>query len=298
VWEAVFLAVQAFNNAGFALYPDSLVRFVADWWIYVPLALSVLGGSIGFPVLFELFREWRTPATWSTHTRLTVWGSLLLSLVDFAVFLAFEWSNPDTLGTLGVPTKVLAAFTQDVMTRSGGFNSIDLGGMNAETIAVTNGLMFIGGGSASTAGGIKITAFLLLAYVIWAEIRGEPDVVIRRRRIAEETQRQAVTVARLGVALVASGTLVLIALTDDGPFDRALFEVTSAFATVGLTTGITSSLPASRSRRSVRRARPSGAPWPTSACAASGASRSWAPRCRARTSRTRVPTPWCRTAAS
>jgi trk system potassium uptake protein TrkH len=243
LWEAFFHAVQAFNNAGFALYSDSLVRFVADWWICVPLALGVLAGSIGFPVLFELAREWRTPGAWSTHTRLTVWGTLLLSVAGFLIFLSFEWSNPSTLGPLGLSGKVLAAFTQDVMTRSGGFNSLDLGSLNTETIAVTNGLMFIGGGSASTAGGIKITTFLLLAFVIWAELRGEPDVVIRRRRIAEETQRQAITIALLGVALVASGTLALIALTEGVPFDRALFEVTSAFATVGLTTGITPTLP-------------------------------------------------------
>jgi potassium uptake TrkH family protein len=245
VWEAVFHAVQAFNNAGFALYPDSLVRFVGDAWICVPLALGVLGGSIGFPVLFELAREWRKPGTWSTHTRLTVWGTVGLSLIGFLVFLSFEWSNPHTLGPLGIPAKMLAAFTQDVMTRSGGFNSINLGGMNTETIAVTNGMMFIGGGSASTAGGIKVTTFFLLAFVIWAEVRGEPDVTIRNRRIAEETQRQAITVALLGVALVSAGTLALIGLTQDIPFDRALFEVTSAFATVGLSTGITGTLPPS-----------------------------------------------------
>ena len=244
-WEAVFHAVQAFNNAGFALYSDSLVRFVSDWWICVPLALGVLLGSLGFPVMFELAREWRSPACWTTHTRLTVWGSALLSVVGFTVFLGFEWDNEKTLGPLDLSGKILAAFTQDIMTRSGGFNSIDLGAMNTETIAVTNGLMFIGGGSASTAGGIKITTFLLLAFVIWAEVRGEPDVVIGRRRIAEESQRQAITIALLGVALVAAGTLALIALTEDIPFDRALFEVTSAFATVGLSTGITGSLPPS-----------------------------------------------------
>ena len=244
-WEAVFHAVQAFNNAGFALYPDSLIRFVGDWWICMPLALGVFTGAIGFPVLFELAREWRKPGSWSTHTRLTVWGSLLLSGTGFLVFLGFEWSNPNTLGPFGVATKVLAALTQDVMTRSGGFNSINLGDMNTETIAVTNGMMFIGGGSASTAGGIRVTTFLLLAFVIWAELRGEPDVTIRNRRIADETQRQALTVALLGVALVASGTLGLIALTDHVPFDRALFEVTSAFATVGLSTGITPTLPPS-----------------------------------------------------
>ncbi len=245
VREAVFHAVQAFNNAGFALYPDSLVRFVSDWWICVPLALGVLVGSFGYPVIFEVAREWRTPSTWSTHTALTVWGTGLLSVVGFGIFLAFEWSNPGTLGPLGVDTKVLAAYTQDVMTRSGGFNSVDLGKLNPETIAVTNGMMFVGGGSASTAGGIKVTTFLLLAFVIWAELRGEPDVVIRKRRMAESAQRQAITIALLGVALVALGTLLLVWLTNGVPFDRALFEVTSAFATVGLSTGITATLPES-----------------------------------------------------
>jgi trk system potassium uptake protein TrkH len=245
VWEAIFHAVQAFNNAGFALYPDSLVRFVGDWWICVPLTLGVFTGAIGFPVLFELAREWRKPATWSTHTRLTVWGALLLSSFGFLMFLTFEWSNPKTLGGYDISTKILAAFTQDVMTRSGGFNSINLGEMNTETIAVTNGLMFIGGGSASTAGGIRVTTFFLLAFVIWAELRGEADVTISNRRIAEVTQRQAITVALLGVALVSAGTLGLIGLTDHVPFDRALFEVTSAFATVGLSTGITPTLPES-----------------------------------------------------
>jgi potassium uptake TrkH family protein len=245
VWEAVFHAVQAFNNVGFALYPDSLVRFVGDWWICVPLSLGVFLGAIGFPVLFELAREWRKPGCWSTHTRLTVWGTLLLSSLGFLAFLSFEWTNPKTLGPLDFSTKVLAAFTQDVMTRSGGFNSINLGDMNTETIAVTNAMMFIGGGSASTAGGIRVTTFLLLAFVIWAELRGEPDVTIRNRRVAEETQRQAITVALLGVALVAVGTIGLIGLTDNVPFDRALFEATSAFATTGLSTGITPSLPPS-----------------------------------------------------
>jgi potassium uptake TrkH family protein len=245
LWEAVFHAVQAFNNGGFALYSDSIVRFVTDPWICLSIGFGVLAGSIGFPVLFELAREWRTPGCWSTHTWLTVAGTVVFSVLGTLIFLVFEWRNPGTLGPLNVPGKMLAAFTQDVMTRSGGFNSVDLGKANSETVAVTIGLMFIGGGSAGTAGGIKVTTFLLLAYVIWAEIRGEPDVVIRQRRIAEDTQRQAITVALLGVLLVATGTVALDALTVDVPFDRALFEATSAFATVGLSTGITPGLPSS-----------------------------------------------------
>jgi Trk-type K+ transport system membrane component len=235
--------VQAFNNAGFALFPDSLIGFATDPWICVPLTLGVIAGSIGFPVLFELAREWRTPDLWSTHTRLTVFGSLVLIVLGFFAVLVIEWSNPATLGPFGVGDKMMNAFFQDAMTRSGGFNTVDIGAMREETLAISVALMFIGGGSASTAGGIKLTTFFLLAFVIWAELRGEPDVVVHRRRIAESTQRQAVTVALLGVALVAAGTLSLLETTGDVSFQAALFEATSAFATVGLSTGITPSLP-------------------------------------------------------
>jgi trk system potassium uptake protein TrkH len=199
IWYGVFHAVSAFNNAGFALFSDSLNGFVGDWWICVPLTVGVIAGGIGFPVLFEVAREHRSPSTWSTHTRLTVFGTALFLVLGFAVMLMFEWTNPRTFGPLEVSDKVLAAFTQGSMPRSGGFSSVDIGGMNQETIAVVIALMFVGGGSASTAGGIKLTTFLLLAYVIWSEIKGEEDVVIGRRRIAETVQRQALTATAIAL---------------------------------------------------------------------------------------------------
>jgi trk system potassium uptake protein len=243
IWYGVFHAVQAFNNAGFALFSDSLIGFVNDPWICLPLTLGVIAGSIGFPVLFELAREYRTPDRWSTHTRLTVFGSIVLLVFGLITFLVVEWDNPETLGPLGVGTKVMTAFFQDAMTRSGGFNTVNVGDLRPETLSISTALMFIGGGSASTAGGIKLTTFFLLAFVILAELRGEPDVTIGRRRMAESTQRQAMTVALLGVALVSVGTLGLIETTDGVDLQAALFEVTSAFATVGLSTGITPTLP-------------------------------------------------------
>jgi trk system potassium uptake protein TrkH len=172
-----------------------------------------------------------------------VLGTAVLLAVGLVATLALEWSNPGTLGSFGVADKTLAAAFHSVSSRTAGFNSIDIGALGPETWVVTDVLMFIGGGSAGTAGGIKVTTFVLLGYVIWSEIRGEPEVVVGRRRISSATVRQALTVALLAVGLVALGTIGLLTLTDE-PLDRVLFESVSAFATVGLSTGITADLPA------------------------------------------------------
>ncbi|HEX5596777.1 MAG TPA: potassium transporter TrkG [Micromonosporaceae bacterium] len=242
-WYGVFHAVQAFNNSGFALFQGSATNFVGDAWISLPLTLGVVVGSLGFPVIFELVRHRRRPALWSIHTRLTVWGSLILLAVGFLSVLYFERDNPATLGPLAPGTKVLAAFVQGAIPRSGGLQTVDYAAMNEETLASTTILMFIGGGSASTAGGIKVTTFFLLAFVIWAELRGEPDVVIGHRRIAGATQRRALTIALLSVALVTVATLTLVAETTGLRLHRMLFEAVSAFSTAGLSVGITQQLP-------------------------------------------------------
>lgn len=242
-WHGLFHAVQAFNNCGFALFTADPTRLVSDAWVSLPLTLGVVVGSLGFPVLFELGRSWHKPRLWSIHTRLTVWGSLILLTIGLLAVLYFERNNQATIGPMSPATRLLVAFVLGAIPRSGGFYAVDFGAMHEESLAFTTILMFIGGGSASTAGGIKVTTFFLLAYVIWAELRGEPDVVIGRRRIAGVTQRQALTVALLSVALVTVATLVLTAETTGLPMNHILFEAVSAFSTAGLTLGITRELP-------------------------------------------------------
>jgi len=242
LWHAAFQAVSAFNNAGFATYSDSLIGFAPDWLVNLPIMAGIVIGGIGFPVLFELLRRGSRPKRWSIHTRITVFGTAGLLVLGFATTLVLEWTNLETLGGFRVPDKVLAAAFHSVSSRTAGFNTVDTAAMHPETWAVTDLLMFIGGGSAGTAGGIKVTTCFLLAFVIWSEIRAEPDVVIGRRRISSATARQALTVALLGALLVTFGTIVLLMLTDE-PLDRVLFESVSAFATVGLSTGITADLP-------------------------------------------------------
>ncbi|RGC70807.1 Ktr system potassium uptake protein B [Micromonospora sp. MW-13] len=244
LWYGVFHAVQAFNNGGFTLYSDGLLAFSRDPWVSLPLAFGAIVGGLGFPALFEAVRKWRRPAGWQIATKLTIWGSVVLVVGGFGCLLLAEWNNPHTIGGYDPPGKVLASFTQIALSRTGGFDVINVRQLSEESYPLLIALMFIGGGAASTAGGIKVSTFFLLAFVIWAELRGEPDVTVGRRRVAEASQRQALTVALLSVALVAVGTLGVVLVTTGVRYYQSLFEVTSAFSTTGLTVGLTTRLPA------------------------------------------------------
>ncbi len=243
-YHGVFHAVSAFNNAGFALYSDSLGRFVSDPVISLTIAVAVIAGGLGFPVIFELRRELLTPRTWTLHTRIVVWMTVLLLVGGTVAMTAFEWGNPKTLGPLSVPGKLLAGFFAAVQPRTAGFNTLDVGAMNETTWLVTDVLMFIGGGPASTAGGIKVTTFAVLGFMILSEVRGDPTVHVHNRRIPGVAQRQALSVALLGVFVVVASTLAILAMSDEN-LDRVLFETVSAFSTTGLSTGITADLPSS-----------------------------------------------------
>nr|WP_244515528.1 potassium transporter TrkG [Actinopolyspora xinjiangensis] len=239
----VFHAVSAFNNAGFALYPDSLQRYATDPLVCLPVVLAVIVGGVGFPVLFEIGRRLRGKRRhWSLHARVTVGTYTTLLLVGVLAFGAFEWNNPDTLGPLGTGGKLLVGLFHGVTPRTAGFTTVDIGGIDPTTMLVNDVLMFVGGGSAGTAGGIKVTTFALLAFVILAEVRGESQVHVLGRKLPVGVQRQALTVVLVGVGMVFTATLLLLVLT---PFklDAALFESISAFGTVGLSTGITEQLP-------------------------------------------------------
>lgn len=248
LWLGVFHSVSAFNNAGFALFSDNMIGFAEDPWICVPLMIAVVIGGLGFPVLFEVGRRIRQNRAaharnrrWSLHTRVTVVVTSILLAAGFVAVLALEWSG--TLSQYALGSKVLIAAFQGVMPRTAGFNSVDYSQMDEATLLITDVLMFIGGGSGGTAGGIKVTTFAVLLFIILAEVRGEKSVTVFNRRIDSRLQRQALTVAAIGVALAVVPTVVLLAGTR---FDlnTLLFEVTSAFATVGLSTGITAALPA------------------------------------------------------
>ncbi len=246
VWHSVFHSVSAFNNAGFGLLPDNLSSYVGNWWINGVIAALVVSGGIGFPVLMEIDRRWRSRGgvrpRLSLHTRITLITTAVLLALGTGVILAGEWTNGGTLGPMSTPHKVLAAAFQSVQTRTAGFNSIDIGAMDSVSWLLMSMLMFVGGGSAGTAGGIKVTTFAVIALMIWSEVRGDSDVHAHRRRLPERAQRRAVAIAAISMGAVVVGSMAIKA-TSDTDLDRSLFEATSAFGTVGLTTGITATLP-------------------------------------------------------
>lgn len=242
LWHGLFHGVSGANSAGMSLYPDGMARFIGDIWVIGALAIVVFVGGLGYPVLFELKERWRRPRRWTVHTRLTFWGSLALLAFGLLSFGVFEWHNDRTLGHLPVWDRLVGTLAGGVFPSSAGFNTVNYGSITDETMIGQLIQMFIGGGSAGTAGGIKITTFLILGYVMWAELRGEHDVTVAHRRIPEDIQRQAITIALGGVGCVVAGAVALTVLTDQ-PLQKVLFEVVSAFSTVGLTADVTGSLP-------------------------------------------------------
>lgn len=242
LWRGVFHAISAFNNAGFALFSDNLIGYVTDPTVMITVAAAVIVGGIGFPVWLDLRNRRRK--RWSLHTRLTLATTAILIIGGWVMLTLTEWNNDGTLGGLSGPGKVLAGFFASVMPRTAGFNAVDYGQMDPEGLLITDMLMFVGGGSGSTAGGIKVTTFALLALVAITEARGQADVTAFGRRVPASATRQAFTIAFAGVNLVVLGALSLM-LVSNFDFAETLFESISAFATVGLSTGITPELPAS-----------------------------------------------------
>ncbi|QTE29161.1 TrkH family potassium uptake protein [Pengzhenrongella sicca] len=241
-WHGIFYAISAFNNAGFVPTAEGLAPYVSDWWILLPIVIGVFVGSLGFPVVLDVLRHARRPRRWNLHSKLTLTMSAALVVAGTALVAAFEWSNPRTFAPLDWPATILASLFAGVMPRSGGFSTVDVAGMHEGTWLLNDALMFVGGGSASTAGGIKVTTLAIMLLAILAEARGDPDVEAFGRRIPREALQVAIAVSLVSATIVLVASLALLAITGLA-LDEILFEVISAFATCGLSTGITAELP-------------------------------------------------------
>ena len=238
VWHGIFHAITSFNNAGLSLWSDSLMGFQSDWLFLSPIMLAVLIGGVGYPVFRDLWTQkgWRKV---SLHGRLTLLGYAVLLPLGAVLFVILEWNNPATMAGMTVSEHILNGLFHSVTPRSSGFNTVDVSQMTDQSLMLTSILMFIGGGSAGTSGGIKVGTLMVLFLIIWSEIRGKPDVEAFGRRIGDHNQRRAISVTVLAAVLSLGCGYLLVALSPHLDSRDVMFEAMSAFTTTGLSTGVT-----------------------------------------------------------
>ena len=242
LWQAIFHAVSAFNNAGFDLFGNfkSLIDFQQNAPVLLTTAILFILGGVGFAVVMDLYRV-RGWDRLTLNSKLVLTTSAILLLVGTTVYLIAEYFNPGTLEPMSLPVKLLSAFFQSATTRTAGFNSINISSMLDYSLFFTILLMFIGGGSGSTAGGIKVNTFGLLSATVLSTIQGKEHVgAFGREFHTEQIYRAlAILVISLGVMVIA---IFLLGITEKFGFLSLFFEAVSALGNVGLDTGVTPGL--------------------------------------------------------
>ena len=237
-WQSIYISAMAFTNTGFLPTAEGLTPYAGDVWFLSAIMLGVVAGAIGFPVIYVLSRNLRRPRRWSLHVKMTLLTFGLLLVLGALAYFVLEFNNPRTFANLDPGQRILQSFFMSTMTRSGGFSTIDIAQLDGSSLLVTDMLMFIGGGSASTAGGIKVTTLAVLFLAAFAEARGNDEMEAYERRIPPDVLRLGVSVVLWGATTVAAASISLLLITA-APLDYVLFDVISAFATCGLSTGFT-----------------------------------------------------------
>ncbi|OGO40112.1 MAG: hypothetical protein A2147_05405 [Chloroflexi bacterium RBG_16_57_8] len=242
IWKSVFQSVSAFNNAGFDIFGGfrSITGYHDSLLVVLTTAGLVVIGGLGYLVIQDVFRT-RRPDWFSIDTKMVLSVSALLLISGMVIILATEYANPSTLGVMSISDKVLNAFFHSVTPRTAGFNTISVADMNDYALFFTMILMFIGGASGSTAGGIKVGTFGLVFTTMWSAIRGKEHPGAFGREFMTSQIFRALALVMLSIGVVAV-VVFLLNITEDFEFLRILFESVSAFGTVGLSTGITPDL--------------------------------------------------------
>lgn len=249
---SIFHSVSAFCNAGFDLIGNGrgLTPYVSDPIVSLTICFLIIIGGIGFSVIVDFIdnkkmkkmKRVRKYRLLSFHTKVTLLITILLLGLGFFGFTIMEWNNPDTLGELTFMQKLLAGFFQSTTTRTAGFNTVDFSLMTNSAKLLTIILMYIGGSPASTAGGIKTTTLGIILFTIISVIKGKDETEVFKRKLPRDIVNRALVIAIIGVILIISATMILSITDNQFNFMDVLFEVTSAFGTVGLTLGITPQL--------------------------------------------------------
>ncbi|MDO7788468.1 TrkH family potassium uptake protein [Desulforamulus aquiferis] len=242
-YYALFHAVSAFNNAGFALWPDSLTRYMGDPIVNVVISSLFIIGGIGFIVILDIYikRKWQKL---SLNSKIVLITTGILCAAGFLFVLVMESLNPKTFGDLTFSERLWASYFQGVVTRTAGFNTIDIGQMMAASQLFIIFLMFVGASPGSTGGGIKTTTFAILILSLSNIIKGRSEVSVFKRTVATDMILRSLAVIIISLGVVMTSTL-LLTITEHSlqrDFLEVLFEATSAFGTVGLSMGLTAEL--------------------------------------------------------
>ncbi|NQW18531.1 MAG: hypothetical protein HQ478_13695 [Chloroflexi bacterium] len=246
LWQAVFHSASAFNNAGFSIFPpdkiegESVTAFSGDYFILAVLSGLIILGGLGYLVMYELITV-RRLSRLSIDAKLILVGTVALLLAGAALVFALEYDRAGTLAERPTGEKIADAAFQSVVARTAGFTVIDWGETQEATKLSTVALMFIGGASASAAGGIKIGTFAVIILAIFGTLKNRVHTQVFGRSIPQHVVRQALVVGAVAIAAVFALTFALAAI-EDQPLGDILFEAVSAFGTVGLSTGITGAL--------------------------------------------------------
>ncbi|MBE2896868.1 Ktr system potassium transporter B [Pasteurellaceae bacterium HPA106] len=241
LYEAIFYAISAFNNAGFALNSDSLMPFVDDITVNFTITALIILGGLGFTVLIDITQN-RRWSKFNLNTRLILITTLLLNIGAFLFFFFMETDNPNTLANAGLQEQLLASWFQAVTPRTAGFNSIDISQMTDASTMVMMFLMFIGGGSLSTASGIKIGTLVVLMVATLSYIKRKDSVTIFRYTISSEQIQRAIALFCISLSLILVSLIILLMIEHKHPFLDIVFEVVSALGTVGVSRGLTGDL--------------------------------------------------------
>ncbi|WP_175640544.1 TrkH family potassium uptake protein [Metabacillus schmidteae] len=236
-----FHSISAFNNAGFALWSDNLIQYVGDPLVNIVISILFIIGGIGFTVLVDVWKK-RKFKKLSLHTKLMIIGTFIINTVAMLFIFCLEYSNPNTIGDLTLGDKLWASYFQAVSPRTAGFNTIDIGSMDETTLFFMIILMFIGAGSGSTGGGIKLTTALIIGLATISFLRGKTNIVILRRTINSVFLLKALAISMISIVFVIIGIFLLNITEKDASFIDIMFEVVSAFGTVGLSAGLTGTL--------------------------------------------------------
>lgn len=241
IWESVFHAISAFNNAGFSTLPNGLLPYATDPVVNTVIPALFIVGGIGYVVLQDIFTQKRWRA-WSLHTKIMLAGSAILIPWSVGMFAVLEWNNPATLGQFdSVAARLTVSWFQGVTTRTAGFNTTDIGAIYDGTALMFISLMLTRGGPTSTAGGIKVTTFVVMIIATVAFFRRQQQLRAFGRSIALDQVLKVMALTAISVILVFVG-IFLLAASHDGHFLDITFEVASAFGTVGLSRGYTGEL--------------------------------------------------------